>query len=189
MDRIVLHLAVFALCLIVGTNLVGAAKLGWVLNGDIVSASTCQPIAGANVTAQYNDYSFNITNQYGNYSIVLGTGNWSVIVNAEGYWMGVYNAIYHYNGGMTENLALLPLNGTVGSCFPYMKNTTYLQNQQILANSTTIGTTTISTSYSTTIQGTGNKGGFSYNYIEIAIASFIVICLLILIVLILRKGK
>ena len=56
-----------------------SAGLGWVLYGNVINAATCMPITGVNVSSPYNNYAHNFTNSVGNYTLVLGTGNWSIL--------------------------------------------------------------------------------------------------------------
>ncbi len=89
-----------------------ASGLGWVLYGNITSASTCLPIAGAKIVSPYNNYAYNITNSNGEYRMILGSGNWSVTVSAAGYNNGSYLTPYYSTGAWEHNFSLVPVGGT-----------------------------------------------------------------------------
>ncbi len=101
---------------------------GWILNGNVINAATCAPIVGANVSSPYNNFAFNITNKVGNYSLPLGTGNWTVTVKATGYSSGSFLTPYESAGGLTHNFALVPTGGSTGSCLSGISNETVINS-------------------------------------------------------------
>jgi len=92
--------------------------------GKIISASTCLPISGAKIYSSYNNNATNVSAQNGTYALNLGIGNWTVSVNAAGYYPESYKTPYVYNIELEHNFALLPYGGTIGSCLSGLKNTT-----------------------------------------------------------------
>jgi hypothetical protein len=142
-------LALALAALLVGAQYAGASGLGWVLNGNVINAETCVPIIGANVSSPYNSYAFNITNRYGNYSLVLGTGNWSVTVTANGFSGGSYLTPYVTNGALFHTFALVPIAGIPGNCLATAKNTTIINTTKttvtpgVAPNVITVPTSTI----------------------------------------------
>jgi hypothetical protein len=120
-------IALFALVALF-TSYSSASGLGWILNGNVINAATCAPIVGANVSSPYNNYAFNLTNAKGNYSLVLGTGNWSVTVKASGYEGGNFLTPYESNGGHVHNFALLPVGGVAGRCLSGISNETIINS-------------------------------------------------------------
>ena len=127
-------------------SLSGAAGLGWVLHGRVISASTCNSISGARIFSQYNDNAYNISAPDGNYTLVLGTGNWTVSLSANGYYSGSYNTTYETNGALQHNFALIPIGGTASNC------------TSSVANTTVVGTSNATMPYPAVNQ-TGNKTG------------------------------
>jgi hypothetical protein len=101
---------------LLSTQYAGASGLGWVMYGKILSASTCAPISSAIISSPYNNNAYNISKANGNYTLVLGTGKWSVSLKANGYYSGSYPTLYEKNGAVNINLALVPIGGFVEAC-------------------------------------------------------------------------
>jgi hypothetical protein len=101
-----------------------SAGLGWVLNGNIISASTCLPVPNANISSAYNSNASNISSASGAYLLVLGTGNWTIFVKASGYYSEQYATPFITNGGLTHYFALLPINSKVSNCWKNISNIT-----------------------------------------------------------------
>ncbi|MFI5412678.1 MAG: hypothetical protein ACHQX1_02200 [Candidatus Micrarchaeales archaeon] len=101
------------------TQYASASGLGWVLYGNVIDASTCNAIAGARISSPYNNYASNMTNSYGSYRLILGSGNWSVTVGAAGYNNGSYLTPYYSTGAWQHNFSLVPTGGMARStpCF------------------------------------------------------------------------
>lgn len=109
-------LVLFTVGIILAAQYAGASGLGWVLYGNVIGSANCQPIVGAVVSSPYNNYATNITNKIGNYTLVLGTGNWSVTVSAQGYKNGSYLTSYVTTGAVQQDFVLMPSNGLGSSC-------------------------------------------------------------------------
>lgn len=154
----------------------GASGIGWVLYGNVISASTCLPISGANVSSPYDSYAHNITNANGGYQLILGTGNWSVTTSASGYVGGSYLTPYETAGALNKTFALLPVGGVAGNCLS--KNTTVITNITETTvtpgvNQTQMNTTSVATTAAPTTTATSN--GNSDLWIGIVIVAVIVI--------------
>lgn len=162
-----------------------ASGLGWVLNGTVFNAATCQPLTGVNVSSAYNGNAFNMSNAKGYYYLVLGTGNWSVSFVKSGFVSGYYNTPYETNGAYFHNVSLVPVGGTSKPCGT---NTTVINSTTSIVtpgatNSTTIGATSSISSGS----GAGaSAGGLSTTMI---VGIVIVIIVIIAIVAYAMRGK
>jgi len=152
-NRIFGSLGVLAILLALAPQASYAAGLGWVLNGTVFNAQTCQPLQGVNVSSAYNTYAFNMSNANGNYRLVLGTGNWSVSFAKTGFVSGYYNTPYESNGAYFHNVSLVPVGGTAKNCG---KNTTII-NSTTSITTPGVNKTTATTSIATS--GSGSSGG------------------------------
>ena len=161
-----------------------ASGLGWVLNGTVFNAATCQPLAGVNVSSSYNGNAFNISNSNGYYYLVLGTGNWSVSFVKAGFESGYFNTPYETNGAYFHNVSLVPVGGAAHPCGT---NTTLINSTTSIP---TPGATNSSTSPTTSISGTSggasSAGGLSTTMI---VGIIIVIIVIIAIVAYAMRGK
>jgi hypothetical protein len=138
------YMIMLAVGLAMVMQLSSASGLGWVLNGTIVDAGTCTPIAGANVTSPYNGNAYNISNSNGGYRLVLGTGNWTVTIKAAGYGTSFFNTPYETAGGVTYNFLMLKAGESA------MANCAYFQGQETTISTTSsVTTTTSTTNYNT----------------------------------------
>jgi hypothetical protein len=104
----------------------GASGLGWILNGNVVNSQTCIPVVGAIVGSAWNSNYYNVTNKVGNYTLPLGTGNWTVTVSAAGYLNKTYQTQYVTNGAFWHSFALVPVGAGIGNCLNNTKNTTVI---------------------------------------------------------------
>jgi hypothetical protein len=140
MAGLVVGAAIVLILLLSAMPAVNAAKLGWVLHGTIISAETCNAISNATIWSQYNNYASNISAQNGNYTLVLGTGNWTVGISAKGYYNGSYKTLYETNGALLHNFAMLPEGGKAGACVSSLANTTVFNaSAQSIASANHIG--------------------------------------------------
>lgn len=132
------------------TQYAGASGLGWVLYGNIIDASTCSPISGAIISSPYNNYNSNITDHYGSYRLVLGTGNWTVTVSAIGYNNGSYLTPYVTTGAWQHNFSLVPVGGAARATPCFGNTTTVVKSTTTTPVMTNHTTSTVSTSMNQT---------------------------------------
>ncbi len=161
-----------------------ASGLGWVLNGTVFNAATCQPLAGVNVSSAYNGNAFNMSNSNGYYYLVLGTGNWSISFVKAGFESGYYNTPYETNGAYFHNVSLVPTGGTAKPCGT---NTTVINSTTSIVTPGSTNSTSPTTSISSTSGGGApSSGGLSTTMI---VGIIIVIIVIIAIVAYAMKGK
>ncbi|MGC8648844.1 MAG: hypothetical protein ACP5UN_01320 [Candidatus Micrarchaeia archaeon] len=157
--------------------------------GNIISASTCMPIAGAKISSVYNNNATNISAASGAYSLALGLGNWTIYVKANGYYSENYTTPYIYNIELNHNFALLPFNGKIGTCLKSIKNITIPLIVPIAnnTNSTKTPITTPSIANTTPKNNTFSTVPQSNN--SIYIIAIIILVIIVLIVLLKRRNK
>ncbi|MGC8572012.1 MAG: hypothetical protein ACP5LH_01900 [Candidatus Micrarchaeia archaeon] len=189
-------LSVFLLIVLLSIILIQvgfSAGLGWVLNGKIISAATCLPIKNATIISAYNNNASNLSSSSGTYSLILGTGNWTVYVRANGYYTLSYNTPYITSGALQHSFALLPLNNTSSSCWINITNITGPSISTTPSNNVPPGSipvlpkqnTTPVTSNQTSVKPTTSN---NLNLIEIIVIIIIVI-IIIAAFIIKRRGK